>query len=236
MISSNYFDDIQNWVRVAGIYMATGGEQFICIGNFRDDTLTDTVTVSPMGYYGSYMLIDAVSVYSINPTGTLPWTYRDTTVAVGDSVYIGNMMGGTFTSNWYTYGGTFIKSGSGIYVKPVTTSTYVVQFTVCGVSRSDTLKVSVTGVGIKEFGLLNEELRISPNPSNGIFDIEILSKEFILQESELRIVNVLGQEIKKEKLLSKKQQLDISELNNGIYFLQLIQQDKIILSKKIIKQ
>ena len=64
----------------------------------------------------------------------------------------------------------------------------------------------------------------------------ILNKEFILENSEIKIVNVLGEEILKQKLFSKKQMLVLTELNNGIYFLQLIQQDRIIVTKKIVKQ
>lgn len=228
--------DTLNWVQVAGIYLASGGEQFITIGNFRNDTMTNTLVVDPIGSSSAYYLVDAVSVYSINPTGTLPWTYRDTTVNFGDSVYIGNYLGGGFTSNWYLQGGGFINSGSGIYVKPSVTSNYIVQFTLCGVPRADTLKVTVNYVGIQELGVRSWELVVSPNPNNGLLTIEILNKEFILQESELRIVTVLGQEVKKEKLFNKKQTLNISELNNGIYYLQLFQNDKLMLTKKIIKQ
>ena len=166
----------------------------------------------------------------------MPWTYSNTSVAVGDSVYIGNTVGGTFTSDWYNYSGGFIKSGAGIYVKPVTTSTYVVQFTVCGVLRSDTVTVTVTGTGFDELRFNNDELRISPNPNNGIFDLEILSKEFVIADSEIRIVNVLGQEIRKEKLLSKKQTINLEELESGVYYLQLVKQGKALVAKKILKE
>lgn len=230
--------DTMNWVQVSGLYVAGGGEKYICLGNFKTNANTDTMTIntSMSVYWGTYCYFDAVSVYSINPTGTLPWTYSNTSVAVGDSVYIGNTVGGTFTSDWYNYSGGFIKSGAGIYVKPVTTSTYVVQFTVCGVPRSDTLTVTVTGTGFDELRFNNDELRISPNPNNGVFDLEILSKEFIIADSELRIVNVLGQEIRKEKLLSKKQKINLEELVSGVYYLQLVKQGKALVAKKILKE
>ncbi len=230
--------DTGNWVKVSGIYTAFGGEKYITIGNFKDDVNTDTARLCTGSgcYLGSYYYFDAVSVYSINPTGVLPWTYSNTTVAIGDSVYIGNTLGGGFTSNWYTLPGVFIKTGAGIYVKPVTTSTYVVQFTVCGVPRSDTLTVTVTGLGINELGFKSDELRISPNPNNGVFTLEILNDEFRIKDEELRIVNVLGQEIKRYKLQNKKQQVDLQEIDSGIYYLQLLQSGKTILVKKIVKQ
>jgi hypothetical protein len=230
--------DTLNWIKVSGVYIAGGGEKYITIGNFKNDISTDTINLP----YGSnpgvcYYQIDAVSVYSINPTGALPWTYRDTTVNVGDSVYIGNTMGGSFTSNWYKLPGTFIKSGSGIYVKPTVTSQYVVTFTICGVPHSDTLKVVVTNTtSVKEFGAETSEFVVSPNPNSGLITIEILSKEFSLGETELKIVTILGQEVKRERLVSKKQQVDISELSGGIYYLQLQEKNKILLTRKVIKQ
>lgn len=225
--------DTINWVKISGTYNSGGGEKYLTIGNFKNDNNTDT-TSAIKNSIGSYFFFDAVSVYSINPTGVLPWQYRDTTVAIGDSVYIGNTMGGTFTSNWFTYGGSFISSGSGLYVKPVTTSTYVVQFTVCGVPRSDTLKVTVTGVGIDELKTKNSEFRIVPNPNNGTFELQILNNEFILRDEEIRILNVLGQEIRKEKLLSKKQKIILEGPESGFYILQIINDNSLIFSQRLI--
>ncbi len=228
--------DTLNWTKVSGMYVAGGGEKYLTIGNFKDDANTDTVQVSSVGAnYGAVYFLDAVSIFSINPTGILPWTYNDASVALGDSVYIGNTMGGTFTSNWYTYSGSFINSGSGIYVKPVTTSTYVVQFTVCGVPRSDTLTVTVTGVGIDELRIKSEELRIMPNPNSGVFEVEILTSELRIKDEELRVTNVLGQEIKREKLLSKIQKINLEEFESGIYYLHIVSKGTTVSTKKIIK-
>ncbi|MBP7810520.1 MAG: T9SS type A sorting domain-containing protein [Bacteroidia bacterium] len=212
--------DTLNWVQVSGI-MIGGGEKFITIGNFKDNINTDTLTYKPGGYNAAYYLIDAVSVFSINPTGTLPWQYRDTTVSIGDSVYIGNTMGGTFTSNWYIYGGTFINSGSGIYVKPVTTSTYVVQFTVCGVPRSDTLKVTVTGVGIDENTLFSNSIVLYPQPAKDIVNISL--NYFYEKSIEVRVVDVNGREVNGQQLIvnSGKAMMQISDLSDGVYAIQL---------------
>lgn len=48
--------DAVNWVQINGNYMATGGEQYICIGNFNDDSNTNAVcanqnALNPMAYY-----------------------------------------------------------------------------------------------------------------------------------------------------------------------------------------
>ncbi len=95
-----------------------------------------------------------------------------------------------------------------------------------------------SGVSTGMNSIFNDETSISvfPNPNNGVFTLEILSKEFKVGDTGLRIVNVLGQEVKKEKLLSKKQRLSIEEFSEGVYYLQLTQNNKILSVKKIVKQ
>jgi hypothetical protein len=229
--------DTMNWVKVSGLYQAIGGEIYLTIGNMLNDAGTTTVTIQPSGSSGVVHLFDAVSVFSINPTGPLPWTYNDTIINYGDSVYIGNYLGGGFSSNWYLQGGGFIKNGSGLYVKPTVTSNYIIQFTVCGVPRADTLKVVVNGgVGITDLVIKNSELIISPNPNNGFINIEIQSKDIILSNSEIKIYDIFNREIKTFKLTSKKQTLELQDIDNGVYYIQLLQDDKLSLTKKIIKQ
>jgi hypothetical protein len=134
-------------------------------------------------------------------------------------------------------GGGFIKNGSGIFAKPTVTSNYIVQFTVCGVPRADTLKVTVIGsVGIDEFAIKNSELVISPNPNNGLINVEILKKDIVITNSEIKIYDIFNREIKTFKLLSKIQALELQDINNGVYYLQLLQGSKVLLTKKIIKQ
>ncbi len=231
--------DTLNWTKVSGIYVAGGGEKYLTIGNFKNDVLTDTSKINPFANgAGAYYYFDAVSVYSLNPSGPFPWSYPSATINSGDSVYIGNTMGGSFNSNWYTLPGpTFVKNAPGFYSKPVITTTYIVTYTICGVANSNTLTVTVNGgAGVKEWEVLNSEFVVSPNPNNGLVQIEILNNEFAIENLEIKIVTILGQEMKKEKLNSKKQLFDLSELPNGIYFLELQQKDRVVAVKKIVKQ
>ncbi len=236
--------DTLNWVKVSGVYVANGTESYITIGNFKNDAST-TMSVIPTGFVNvGYYYIDAVSVYSLNPSGPFPWSYSNATINFGDSVYIGNTMGGSFNSDWYTLPGpTFVKNAPGFYTKPAVTNTYVVTYTICGVANSNTLTVTVNGVGINELGVQSSEFVVSPNPNNGLLTVEISNKEFVIEDASLRIVNVIGEVLKKEKLSANppageagKQQFDLSELPNGIYLLQLQQKERIVAVKKIIKQ
>ncbi len=114
------------------------------------------------------------------------------------------------------------------------------------------VKVVVQDVAEKEMSLLENEsiakttvdkklaverLSFFPNPSKGVFELS-----FTLPESgtmTVRIVDAAGKEVFKEtKLLFSGQynkQLDISNNTKGIYFVQIIQNNK-VLNKKIVVQ
>jgi hypothetical protein len=59
-LSGNIIGDSINWTLIQGEFTATGGEQFMTIGNFKNDALTDTAN-SANGNF-SYFYIDDVSV------------------------------------------------------------------------------------------------------------------------------------------------------------------------------
>ena len=60
--------DTMNWMKISGTFTASGGEQYIVIGNFRPDSLTniDTVSNASINYYFSYYYIDMVSVIPVD--------------------------------------------------------------------------------------------------------------------------------------------------------------------------
>ena len=60
--------DTMNWMKISGTFTASGGEQYIVIGNFRPDSLTNIdTTYNIPGYYNySYYYIDMVSVIPVD--------------------------------------------------------------------------------------------------------------------------------------------------------------------------
>lgn len=220
--------DTVKWHKISGIYQAYGIEKYLIIGNFASNANTDTVRIfRPVGFANSaYMFIDAVSVYSINPNGTLPWSYRDTTINKGDSVYIGNKMGGlNFHPQWFTENGTYIKTNAGITVSPTVTTKYVVQYTLCGVQRTDTVKVTVpkeNDVAVAKFKSLDENLKIFPNPANESLKVQcqaIDKKELY----EVFIFDSFGQMIRNEELFFEGGMISVKtkDLETGLYLLKL---------------
>ncbi|MEI2759209.1 MAG: T9SS type A sorting domain-containing protein [Bacteroidia bacterium] len=63
--AGNIIYDTLNWVQISGTYIATGGEKYLTIGNFKDNanTMIDSINNSvPQSQYESYLFIDDVSV------------------------------------------------------------------------------------------------------------------------------------------------------------------------------
>jgi hypothetical protein len=67
--SGTFLSDTLNWMEISGVYTAFGGERFITIGNFKDDSNTDTLHLIENGLDSQgYYYIDDVSVINCNDT------------------------------------------------------------------------------------------------------------------------------------------------------------------------
>lgn len=63
--NANYFSDVSNWVRLESLFVAAGNEEYITIGNFRDNVTTDTLrrnNGAPANAYTSYFYVDNVNL------------------------------------------------------------------------------------------------------------------------------------------------------------------------------
>ena len=77
-------DDMDNWTEFCGYYRARGGEHYLTIGNFWDNSTTQYVTnhneYSDSAFFYAYYLIDNVSVFEIESefecgcTNDLAWS------------------------------------------------------------------------------------------------------------------------------------------------------------------
>src|SRR5690606_10296844 len=122
--------DTMRWTKIEGSFVATGNEQFITLGNFKDNAAT-TKLFMPQTIYATHYpdtfsayLIDDVSLVE---SGTKADAGPDTHVGYGDSVYIGLPSSEAIWNSWSVLGSsTVIGEGPGIWVKPTVTTSYVV--------------------------------------------------------------------------------------------------------------
>ena len=225
--------DTLNWTEIMGIYKANGTEQYITIGNFKDDANTQVLLTNlTNSSTASYYLIDDVSV---EPICTPFWSYRDTTIAIGDSVLIGPAITG-LNINWYDATGTFITNAPGIYVKPNSPTFYTATEDFCGSTITYTINVGVSSVGFVGSSEVENSLKISPNPASDVLQIVFKSNEMLKQvqhDGSVKITDVAGKEVLQTKY---KEEIDISQLEKGIYFISIQQGSKTLVTKKVIKQ
>ena len=226
---NNKIADTLNWIEINGVYKANGTEQYVTIGNFNNDLISEVDTTNyNLGCPGAYYFIDDVSV---EPICTPFWTYRDTTLAIGqDSVLIGPAITG-LNINWYDASNTFITNAPGIYVKPTQTTTYTAVEDFCGTTYTNTIVVTVQPTGVNEFGMTNADLRILPNPAN---DLLIVTSRYDFEKVEL--LSITGQILLSELTKDKSQQINLADFSAGIYFVRVSYEDGRRLTKKIIKQ
>lgn len=220
-------DDTLNWMKIEGSFIANGTEEYITIGNFLSNDSSNVVESYPTSSYpGAYYYIDDVSVIDIS---TPAFAGVDTTIALGDSVFIGRTpeIGLNDDCIWYVNGNP-IDTIAGLWVQPDSTTTYILEQTICGYTTYDTVTVTVSPTSINELFKVNN-LKIFPNPNNGTFTIEynLNHENYVLE-----IVDVMGKVVYQERFNTNNQQeIKLSTLNIGIYFVRIMNEFSVYSTK-----
>jgi hypothetical protein len=229
---TDVINDTLNWHKVEGNFIANGTEQFITIGNFFPNYKTTAVYLNNSAgvfSFGAYLVDDISVVESDLPA----YAGNDTTIRYGDTILIGRNEE-ALDCKWYV-GGHLVDSGAGIHVHPDTTTTYVVQQTVCGLVKYDTVKVTVWPLGVKNLNS-NNSFVIYPNPNTG----NCILKGVINGNATLQVYNTLGQQIYADAVTGNgvfEKQLQLNNVPSGAYLIQLTDdrgqrmQQRLIISK-----
>ena len=186
---------------------------YIVIANSICGTTSDTITinVNPLPQ-AQYALSSIVGLYVA--------FYNQSTCA---DTYLWNFGDGDTSS---LFNPNHLYGTSGIYL---------VTLIACNTYGCDTIvyNVSVDNTGINEVSSVANFV-ISPNPSNGAFDISFESPS---QNISIYITDILGRNIHSEELGkfvgSYKKTIDLSSFNKGIYFVRIVG-EKGSTTKKII--
>lgn len=191
------------------------GMYHVVVGYGNACTITDSVFVNASGIVLSSSVIvsqtiesSATGSISINVTGgQAPYSYL-----------------------WNTNPPQVLNSATGLLAGNY--SVIVTDNTGCSVTFNFVVPNSV-GIDEKE---IDSMLEIFPNPISSNLNIKFL--EGLNQNAQLKIFNANGQEIYFEKLVSSNKNnfvsIDFSKYSNGIYLLQITNNEKVF-SKKLIK-
>lgn len=149
--------DTLNWVKVAGVFTAQGGEKYLTLGNFKNNVQTSSQIIQTTGYNGAVYYIEDVSVLPLDSITLQADAGEDKTISAGDSTFIGSFTTGLTNVTWYNSTGNAIAANvSGLYVQPATSTYYIIEQTVCGQYSTDTVYITVGVVPLKflEFTLV----------------------------------------------------------------------------------
>lgn len=114
--------DKVNWTNISMMFVANGGEQYMVLGNFKNDANTSVLSVGQGSM--AYIYIDSVTLTKIGaPTISVQ---GNSTICIGDSTSL-NASGGNFY-NWAisTNPSSIINTGSNFVASPSTTTTYLI--------------------------------------------------------------------------------------------------------------
>lgn len=236
---SNIITDTLNWVAISGTFVATGNEKYLVLGNFNNNAATTSSLVDNSwgtGVWAEYF-VDDISCIEVN----LPaYAGADKSVIPGDSVYIGRELDFAVDSGctWFKLPNTTtsIKKASGLWVKPTSTSTYVVkQMLECSSEKWDTVVVYMNPLGIVSSSEVENDLKLFPNPATDFLELSMSDIKIARDFNLLEIYNNLGILIEKKEIYFeiKNIKINIDNFPNGVYFLRLKSLNNETVTKRI---
>lgn len=238
--NNNIISDTMNWTPITGTFVANGTEKYMIIGNFDSNAATTYSLVDTTfgnGVWAEYF-IDAISCIEMN----LPaYAGPDKSITPGDSVYIGRESDFAIDPGciWYKLPNmsTAIDTTSGIWVKPTSTSTYVVkQVLDCSPEKWDTVVVFMDLVGMNKLKLISEELKVFPVPAKDYIQLSVSNTELLRDFCCVSIYDQLGILMQEEELKLKEGTIQINTQNLpiGMYTLQIKNHENDCFTKRLV--
>ena len=242
--TNGLLDDTLNWIKIEDNFIADGTEEYITIGNFLPRELSNVVHSYPLLSGESsmqrvnmaYYYIDDVSVIDMS---TSAQAGNDTIIHPGESVFIGRQpeIGLNEACIWFV-DGVPIDTIAGMWVTPEETTTYVLQQTLCGDIKYDTVTVVVDEfAGVFEFTKNTNEILVFPNPAREELYIHLKNKTTAIEE--ITIIDVAGNVYYHEQFETGVKQCGVALemiLSNGLYILEVILANGIPNRFKIMKE
>lgn len=232
--------DTLNWVPITGTFVATGSEKYMVIGNFLSDNAVTTSTINGpfVNEEWTDACFDDVSCFDIDMPA---YAGPDRACIIGDSTFIGSDDPGLDEfCTWYQLpnSSTPIATVSGMYVKPVQTSTYVVRQQLwCSGVRWDTVMIYQDALGIHDLRFWTENLVVTPQPASEMVSFRLEGQDLSKIFDHYQLSNELGQVVQAGKINpgSTELQITLGTLPAGTYAVVLSSENRdLVLRRKVV--
>jgi hypothetical protein len=212
--------DTLNWSKVSAIITAQGGEKYITLGNFSDDAHTNKKIINSTVNSGTGYYLDDISVIPLDSYNLNADAGKDTTITIGDSIFIGTYTNGIDTLKWQrlTTNTTIDSTRPGFWVHPTAYTCYVLTQTVNGYTSSDTVCITVNPLPLKfinyQVALINNQIINNWQTAN-----EINVAHFNIQRSTSgKDFYAIGKVVAKNNIYNEYNYLDMQPLNGDNYY------------------
>ncbi len=165
--------------------------------------------------------------FTVNSSPSVTASSSNSLICAGQAV---TLTASGATSYTFNPGGI---TGNPIAPSPTVSTTYTVLGSngTCTNSAFIVQNVS-TCTGIDQL-VGKSEMEFYPNPNSGWFNIYV---PFINATTRFEIYNCLGSLIRKELIQTEKTEVDLGKEPDGLYFVKIITDNKVVAARKIIKQ
>ena len=153
------------------------------------------------------------------------------------NIYLYDGLTGTvdFGGNWNDDTGTGVLTGASFQVSSLNAGSYQFTYTASnGVCADATSTITVdlkdcTGI----YDAIGDNLSIYPNPSNGVFTIELDGN---LSNAKLSILDLNGRTVYAQAIVANKTNIDLKTIANGLYTVVLVSNDTVSSTKMMVAE
>ncbi len=194
-------------------------------GNTSNDTL-----IVVAGYSSGYIGVAANNACGSGTPVTLAVTVNSPPVPT-ITQSLTTLTSSATTGNQWFFNGTPISGATSQTYNFTTNGTYMVVVTANGCS-SPSLPHTITNAGIYEYSSDAGAFLVYPNPTDGLLQLNGISHQVL----GYRITDVYGNMVMQADVKNKQTVIDMSGVAKGIYFIQITDENKRTVNKKIILQ
>jgi len=253
---SNEFTQCNNIPAAEGVYghvSACSGSEVYIFGGYQGSEPANTMYKYTIGSAGTWTteniqgVLPAPTAYSASAQyGTdLYIAGGETSTGVTGSTWVWDMAQQQFTQladgPAWAYG-TFVFTNSGMFVKQKDEPAYA-EILFWGGSSAPNVYNDETWIYTTDIEIpagINEntdrEIKIYPNPATDHIYINFSDEIFSKASCSYQLFDIMGREVSKVVVSKESQLLDISSIPEGVYFLQIYADNKLLKVQKIVKQ